>query len=211
MGLTQSRDGSLVCGVVTTVSEDEVRIVCRLVERCLTHEREHWGQAMQYARLFTPGSVVRSYSTRPAMSRRYAYQHAVASGLLYAEGVAHHRGFPHERMGWCVDGDSGVVVEPTFLEPGTAYFGVVLRPEYMRQAFEASRDDDGNETFRGVYGSWRLFPMPDPAVDIVHHLGRDIPASVRDWALTADNGPDGPKEPPAWVLDELRSWDGGAS
>lgn len=86
------------------------------------------GQAL-YARLHTPGTVVGGLSKRPALARRNAYKHAAVSGLLYAEGVAFHRGFAHERTGWCVDGD-GVVVEPTFPEPGTAYFGIVLRPDY---------------------------------------------------------------------------------
>ncbi|MEY9886583.1 hypothetical protein ABIA31_000209 [Catenulispora sp. MAP5-51] len=191
---------------MATLSEDEVQVVVQLVERCLTHERTTWAQVMRHARLLTPGTVVRSRTTRPAMSRTYAYQHALASGLLYAEGVAHHRGFAHERMGWCVDADTGVVVEPTFLEPGTAYFGVVLRPEFMLRAVEAHRYDDGEDGFRGVY---HMFCMePDPAVDMVHDLGRDIPASVRDWALSADLQPrPGSAELPAWLWEELRRQD----
>lgn len=190
---------------VVALTEDEVRVVWSLVSRCLTHKREYWGPVMRYARLFTPGTVVRGLNPRPAYSRRNAYDHATASGLLYCEGFACH-GFPHERMGWCVDGD-GVVVEPTFPEPGTAYFGVILLPDYMRRAFVASRDDDGEDRFRGVYGAGRSCPLPDPAVDIVHDLGRDIPASIRDWALTADIHQVQPQEPPAWVLDQLRLGD----
>ena len=128
---------------------------------------------------------------------------------MYAEGSAFQRGCAHERMGWCVDG-GGVVVEPTFPEPGTAYFGVVLRPEYMRRTFELSRYDDGQEGFRGVYGGGR-WPTADPEVDIVHDLGWDIPASIRDWALTAEIHQVQPQEPPAWVLDQLRRGDGATS
>lgn len=186
-------------------------MVGTLVARCLTRERQGWGQVMQYGRLFTPGTVVRGMCPLLAYARTNAYEHAAASGLLYAEGVACHD-FPHEMMGWCVDGTSGVVVEPTLPQPGTAYFGVVLRPEYMRRAFEAARYDDGEDGFRGVYGGLLVCgPEPDPAVDIVHDLGRDIPASTRAWALTAEIHPGGPLEPPEWVLDELRRWDGGGS
>lgn len=190
------------------MTEDEVQVVWSLVVLSLTREAE-WGQAMRYARLFTPGTVVRGLNKRPAYARRNAYEHAAVSGLLYAEGVAFHHGFAHERMGWCVDGD-GMVVEPTFPQPGTAYFGVVLRPEYMRRAFEACRDDDGRAGFRGVYGGWSC-PPPDPVADIVHGLGRDIPASIRDWSPTADIRSGGPQEPPAWVLEELQRWDGSVS
>ena len=43
----------------------------------------------------------------------------------------------------------------------------------------------------------------DPAADIVLDLGRDIPSSVRDWALTSERHPGRAEQPPAWVLDEL--------
>lgn len=194
------------------MTEDEVQ----LVAKCLTREREVWDQVIQYGRLFTPGTALPEARRRPALARRYAYEHSVASGRLYAEGFAWH-GFAHRNMGWCLDGegdgggdkDGPVAVEPTFARPGTAYFGVVLRPEYMRRVYNLfCRDDDGAYNFRGVYTHWSSCPRPDPAVDMVHGLGRDIPASVRDWALSADLPPEGVGEPPAWVLEALREGEG---
>ena len=61
---------------------------------------------------------------------------------------------------------------------------VALDPDDMRRVQQSDRDDYGN-TFHGVsIGARERFgPLPDPASDIAGPVGRDIPASVRDWAL----------------------------
>jgi hypothetical protein len=190
---------------VFLVTEDEVQ----LLATGLFGETETWEQVIRYGRLFTPGTALPDVrSRRPVYSQRNAYEHSEATGQLYVEGFAWH-GFSYRTRGWCLDGegDDVVVVEPTFAQLGTAYFGVVLRPEYMRRAYNIfCRDDDGSYNFRGVYTHFSDCPKPDPDVDMVHGLGRDIPASVREWALTAVVPRRGPQpEPPDWILDELRA------
>jgi hypothetical protein len=68
----------------------------------------------------------------------------------------------------------------------------------------AQRGDDGSE------GCWWAFTRGDretspldPATDIALDLGRDIPPSVREWALTAERHPGPARRPPDWVLTEL--------
>ena len=53
-------------------------------------------------------------------------------------------------------------------------------------------------------------PLLDPASDIVGPLGRDIPASVRDWALTSEPRRAREAGPPAWILEELRRFNDAA-
>jgi hypothetical protein len=99
-------------------------------------------------------------------------------------------------------------VDPGSSEPGTAYFGVALRLDYMRRAHEAQLFEDGTNGFRRVFALARFYdavePSVDPGADIVRDLGRDIPSWVRDWALTAQPPSGGDPVAPAWVLDELR-------
>ncbi len=65
-------------------------------------------------------------------------------------------------------------------QPGIAYFGVALRPGYVRRVREAQRDDDGSDGFTWAFTRHeRENPPLDPAADIVLDLGRDIPSSVR--------------------------------
>jgi hypothetical protein len=101
-------------------------------------------------------------------------------------------------------------VDPGFSEPGTAYFGVALRPGYVRRVHEAQRYDDGSDGFRYVFMPPHedFNPPLDPAADIVADLGRDIPSLVRDWALNAEPRSDGHRAAPAWVLDELLRFQG---
>jgi hypothetical protein len=161
---------------------------------------------MRYGRLFTPGTDagggirIRGAAT----DGRNAYRRAVDSGLLYAEGYAcRPRGMrvPVNRA-WCLDGET--VVDPEPDQPGTAYFGVALRPGYLRRVHEAQRNDDGSDGFTWAFIRHEQENPPlDPAADIVLDLGRDIPSSVRDWALTSERHPGRAGQPPAWVLDEL--------
>lgn len=53
-----------------------------------------------------------------------------------------------------------------------------------------------------------ISPPLDPGTDILAGVGREIPASVRDWALTAERHPGGTYPPPAWVMEELLTFGG---
>ena len=161
---------------------------------------------MRYGRLFTPGTDVGggAYPMSSDYAGRNAYPRAVDSGLLYAEGyTCRPRGMRiPAKWAWCLDGET--VVDPGAKQAGTAYFGVPLRAGYLRRVHEAQRNDDGSDGFTWAFTRRdRENPTLDPAADIVLDLGRDIPSSVRDWALTSERHPGRASEPPAWILDEL--------
>ena len=199
------------------MTEDEARTVAALAAACVTWSGwRRWGPIMRYGRLFAPGTdggggvypMSHDYAGRPLPAMN-ACQRAMDSGLLYAEGCAcRPSGWPEwatripVNWAWCLDGET--VVDPGFSEPGRAYFGVALRPDYVRRVREAQRNDDGSDGFVWVFTRHEQENPPlDPATDIVLDLGRDIPSSVRDWALTSERHPGGAAEPPSWVLDEL--------
>ena len=183
---------------------DEAETVAAIAAQCVWGARRSWDLMMRYGRLFTPGTDVGGgYPMIPAWAGKHAYRRAMDSGLLYAEGYTCRPPGIHIRSAWCLDGET--VVDPGFGEPGTAYFGVELRPGYMRRFHDAQRSDDGHDMFMYVFIDpleW-MRPAPDPATDIVADLGRDIPSRVRDWALTADRPPGQDRVAPAWVLEEL--------
>jgi hypothetical protein len=166
---------------------------------------------MRYGRLFTPGTDVGG-GQHPMLSDwagRNAYQRATDSGLLYAEGYACRPIGLHvpATWAWCLDGET--VADPGSSEPGSAYFGVALRPDYVRRVHQAQRNDDGRDGFRWAFTRHdQENPLLDPASDIVLDLGRDIPSSVRDWALTSERHPGDARQPPDWVLDELLRFGG---
>jgi hypothetical protein len=188
------------------MNEDEAKTVAALAAQCVWGGRDSWDLIMRYGQLFTPGTDAGGGARplRPLYAGRNAYQKAMSSGLLYAEGYACAPGRAPAHSAWCLDGET--VVDPGSSEPGTAYFGVALRPDYMRRNHAAHRFQDGTDGFRQVVprgDDETVDPPVDPAADIVWDLGRDIPSWVRDWALTA--GPPSGDDPvaPAWVLDEL--------
>lgn len=160
---------------------------------------------IRHGRLFTPGTHAGwgELPMIPAYACKNGYRKAVASGLVYAEGwvLRERRILVH--AGWCLDDQT--VVDPGFTEPAAAYFGVALDPDYMRRVQESDHDDDGNDIFMGVFhpDRERYGPVLDPASDIVGPLGRDIPASVRDWALTSEPRRAREAGPPTWILEEL--------
>jgi hypothetical protein len=196
------------------VNEAEAKAVAAVAARCLTWSGwRRWEPVMRYGRLFTPGPEPDGSSSGmfPELAGRAAYRRAVDAGLLYAEGYA---GYPRAGgvswpwpWAWCLDGET--VVDPAATLPGTAYFGVALRPEYLRRVHaaripRAGRGDDGGEGFRWAFTRGdRETPPLDPATDLRLDLGRDIPAAVRAWALTAERHPGPPRRPPDWVLAEL--------
>ena len=163
---------------------------------------------MRYGRLFTPGiDAVRGEGGMfPELSGRTSYRLAVDAGLLYVEGYA---GYQRDGVvswpwpwAWCLDGET--VVDPAATRQATAYFGVALRPQYMRRVHAAQRGDDGSEGFRWAFTRGdREIPPLDPATDLALDLGRDIPSAVRAWALSAERHPGPPRTPPDWVLAEL--------
>jgi hypothetical protein len=192
------------------VTEDEAKAVAAVAARCLTWSGwRRWEPVMRYGRLFTPGvgtHAVDAWGMSPDSAGRKACRLAVDSDLLYAEGYA---GYPRAggvsspwAWAWCLDGES--VVDPAANRQGTAFFGVALRPQYMRRVRAAQRGDDGSEGFRwALTRGDREIPPLDPAADIALDLGRDIPSSVREWALTAERHQGPARMPPDWVLAEL--------
>jgi hypothetical protein len=192
------------------MTEDEATTIARLAARCARGGRGQLGLIMRYGRLFRPGTDVGggAYPMVPAYAGKNAYQRAMDRGLLYAGGYARVRGGIVTNSAWCLDGET--VVDPGFGEPGTAYFGVALWPGYVRRAHEARRLDDGGDGFMGVFipPHEDMDPPLDQGTDIALDLGRDIPARVRDWVLTAQPPTGGDRIAPAWVLDELLSFPG---
>jgi hypothetical protein len=192
------------------VTEDEAKAVAAVAALCLTWSGwRRWEPVMRYGRLFTPGTDAVSDGVRaiqPMYAGREAYRMAVDSGLLYAEGYATYLlpgGVPRTlwAWAWCLDGET-VVAPPTIIE-GTAFFGVALKPQYMRRVYEAQRGDDGEGFWWAFTRGDREIPPLDPAADIALDLGRDIPSPVREWALTAERHPGPPRRPPDWVVTEL--------
>jgi len=187
------------------MTEDEATTVAKLAARCAWGGRGRLGLIMRYGRLFRPGTDAGggAYPMVPAYAGKNAYQRAMERGLLYAEGYARVRGGILTDSAWCLDGET--VVDPGFSQPGTAYFGVALRPAYVRRVHEARRLDDGGDGFMRVFTPphEEIDPPLDPSTDIALDLGRDIPPRVRDWALTAQPPTGGDRVAPAWVLDEL--------
>jgi len=192
------------------MTEDEAKIVAKLAARHVWGSRGHLGLIMRHGRLFTPGTDVGggAYPMVPAYAGKNAYQRAMDRGLPYAEGYARVRGGIITHSAWCLDGET--VVDPGWGEPGNAYFGVALRPGYVRRVHEARRLDDGGDGFMGVFiPPLERNPPLDPGTDIALDRGRDIPSRIRDWALTADAPPAaGDPVAPPWVLDELLSFPG---
>jgi hypothetical protein len=186
------------------MTEDEAETVAALAAQCAWGARRSWGPVMRYGRLFTPGTDAGGgYPMIPAWAGRNAYRRAADSGLLYAEGYACRPSGITTYSAWCLDGET--VVDPGFSEPGTAYFGVAMRPGFVRRVHDARRSDNGSDMFSYVFiGPLEAMGPPlDPAADIVAGLGRDIPPRVRDWALTADRPSGEDRVAPAWVMEEL--------
>lgn len=188
------------------MTRDEAETVAALAALCVRGGRNRWDLIVRYGRLFTPGADAGGGASpkRPLHAGRNAYRWAMDSGQLYAEGYACYPGGIPAHSAWCLDGET--VVDPGSSEPGTAYFGVPFRSDYMRRNYEAHRFADGTEGFRQVVprsDDAVVEPTVDPAADIVWDLGRDIPSWVREWALTAEPPSGGGLAVPPWVLDEL--------
>lgn len=184
------------------MNEDEAKTVAAVAAQCLTWGGwRRWGLVMLYGRLFTPGADVGGGARRmlPEEIGRHAYRRAGDSGLLYAEGYACYPLGMHvpRNWAWCLDGET--VVDLGSEQPSTAYFGVALRPGYVRRVRAAQRNDDGSDGFTWAFTHHEVSEVIDPpldsATDIVPDIGRDIPSSVRDWALTSERHPGGAENP----------------
>lgn len=85
----------------------------------------------------------------------------------------------------------------------TGFFGIAFRPEYIQREYESHHDNDhpqGGFT-HAIVGQQRF----DPAADLIPDIGRDIPAWIREWAVSPQH-PLSHSEAPAWVVDELRAF-----
>jgi hypothetical protein len=159
-----------------------------------------YGPVMRYGRLFTPGTEIPPVADQrnSGYPGKNAYRLAMESGLRYAEGYARLHSGITTYSAWCLDDET--VVHPGLSEPGTAYFGVVPRPDYLRQVYESHPDNDHPQGgFSYVLGGTPV----DPATDLILDLGRDIPSWVREWALSGQPHSGDAEEAPAWVKDEL--------
>lgn len=140
----------------------------------------------------------------PALSGnpgKAAYQLSVAEGLFYAEGFFCFRGGLPFRTAWYLDDD--VAVHPWSAQPGTAFFGIAFRAEYIQRKYESHRDNAHPQGgFRHAVVGQQQF---DPAADLILDIGRDIPAWIREWAVSPQHPLDR-SEAPAWVVDELRAF-----
>jgi hypothetical protein len=121
--------------------------------------------------------------------------------LFYAEGFFRWSGGHTFRTAWCLDDE--LVVQPGPARPGAAFFGIAFRPGYVQREYESHTGNDHPQGgFRyAVVGEQRF----DPAADLILDIGRDIPAWIREWAVSSQH-PLERSEAPAWVLDELRAF-----
>ena len=179
------------------MNDDEEKTVAVAAAKCAERaDLDRWGLIMRYGRLFTahPQPGRGPFPDRPAPDNiaRNAYQRAMDLGLLYAEGYVSAPGFLKfsglitTQWAWCLDGES--VVDPELSVPGTAYFGVAVRPGYARRVYEArQRYREGPEEHTWIFagGYEAINPPLDPAADLVSDLGRDIDPAVRERALAA--------------------------
>ena len=191
-------------GANGSMTEDEAKVVAEFAAKCVWDNRDSWGPIMRYGRLFTPGTDAGGTDRMPALPARNACRLAMDSGLLYAEGYVRVRPGLAWNWAWCLDGET--VVDPQLRAPATTYFGVALRPEYVRRVYEErQRYRAGDDGFRWVFQPRHevINPPLDPAADIVLDLGRDIPSWVREWALTAGRPSGDMRAAEAWVVGEL--------
>lgn len=187
------------------MTEDEAKAVAEFAARYAGDAMHYMAPIIRYGRLFTPGADASGPDrTLEPWRGRGASQLAMDSGLLYAEGYARLGVGIATDWAWCLDGE--VVVERGSKVPVTAYFGVALRPEYVRRVRAArQRYRAGDDGFTWVFQPRHEVSNPplDPRADIAGNLGRDIPSWVREWALTAELRPGDRPAAEAWLLDEL--------
>jgi hypothetical protein len=194
-----------LAGHYRPVTEDEAKAVAEFAARYVENAMHHMAPIVQYGRLFTPGADASGPDRTLAPFRgRGASRLAMGSGLLYAEGFMRLSVGIATDWAWCLDGEA--VVEGGSRLPVTAYFGVALRPDYVRRVREArQRYRAGDDGFTWVFQPRHEVNNPplDPDTDIAGHLGRDIPSWVREWALTAELRPGDRPAAEAWLLDAL--------
>jgi hypothetical protein len=126
------------------VTEDEAETVAKLATAMgqSVNTRQLYGPVMRYGRLFTPGTEIPAVADQrnSGYPGKNAYRLALDSGLLYAEGYARVNGRITTYSAWCLDGET--VVHPELSRPGTAFFGVALRPDYVRRVYDSHPDND---------------------------------------------------------------------
>lgn len=205
------RRGSLPWLASQVVNESEAVLIAWVAAQCRTMRgRERHGPIMRYGRVFAPGVEVGGGVPIPAMSGRNAYAHAVATGLIFAEGCAITASGIVYPQAWCLDGD--IVVDPTHARENRAFFGVAVTAQFLRRLHELNRYDDGGDGFRGMLDANNHAGFhPDPATDLLLGAGREVPAWIREWSLDDGPEPGGSYRvnPPQDIIERLRREDSG--
>lgn len=98
---------------------------------------------LREAEFFKPGEVIQWKHSLPNACFRNAAMYAVEHGLRYVEGYA--AGIIPVHHGWCAD-DDGNVVEVTWKEIGSIYYGVEFPPMSVKRGAVLF-----NERNRSVY------------------------------------------------------------
>jgi len=91
-----------------------------------------------------------------------------ADGLAYVEGVAWQGLYPEEHA-WCAD-TSGMVLDPTWPDLGTAYLGLPVEPSIALDLMRRHRD--ALLTYGPVTADWLRYGVPH---EILVDIGRPVP------------------------------------
>jgi hypothetical protein len=116
----------------------------------------------RYGRLFTPQPLPRVY--RMGQWRacfENSYRMAIRHPVIYVEGIAKNSRSPIPHLhAWCVDA-SGGVLDRTWND-ATAYFGVPLRTDFIKQVIR-----ERQEEFFGFLDDWEHgFPLAKTLLDM---------------------------------------------
>ena len=101
-----------------------------------------------------------------------------ADGLAYVEGVVWWRFYPTEHA-WCA-GSSGVVLDPTWSDPGAAYLGLPVHPAAAVDMMRRLGGKHALLTYGPVTLDWPQHGVPD---EILIDIGRPVPRTgTAGWA-----------------------------
>jgi hypothetical protein len=133
---------------------------------------------LKHGREFTPGTICW------ALGKQNCFQHAAEAASLcrdftYCEGYA--AGIIPVLHAWIVDAKDGTVIETTWPEMGTHYYGIPFRTDYVRNQIKLTKhysmiDQWENDwpTIRAPKEQWLRKLLPNESVR-PSELRRDLP------------------------------------